>query len=78
MAEGDIKLKFTLEQQLMLKITIKGMKWNVMPDAHRPDVYAGITDDDGADVVKDLILDEAEQVVAAHNAAIDIILEEFE
>lgn len=66
-------MKLTLEQKIM----IKGMKWNVMPDARLPEVYAGITDDDGSDVIEDLILDWAEIVVAAHNAVLDIILEEF-
>lgn len=73
MAEGDIQLTATIEQRIM----INGMKWNVMEDAQYPLSYAGITDDDGADVITDLMRDEAEDIVAAHNAVLDMILEEF-
>ena len=73
MAEGDIQLKLTIIQ----RIIIEGMKWNVVPDSKHPTVWATITDNDGADVDTDFALDAAETVVAAHNAVLDMILEEF-
>lgn len=70
MAEGDLQLKLTTEQRSM----IAGMKWNVVKNGV---AWADIVDNKGVEIIDDLILDEAETIVAAHDAAIDIILEEF-
>lgn len=59
---------------------IKQLKWNILPefvDARNrlEQVWVDIVDDDGAEVVTDIDRDAAESIVAAHNACIDMILE---
>lgn len=59
---------------------IKQLKWNILPEladakTYSEQVWVDIVDDDGAEVTKDIDRDAAEEIVAAHNACIDLILE---